>query len=203
MMRTIALLGFLVLLFLTLACRSTVNTESFRLHENLSLPGDYQEMNRIANAFDGWHISLSLWSMRQHYRGQGVGKNQYRAEIWVENTRDSSFPGYYVGAAEMDTLPDAWIEVDSILITSTPRDLRTVVFVDTTVLEKYPGSYKLGSHFPFTSVHIPPEINEIQVSFEARLRSKKAGIVEKKPLAFHLFRFSEKRPGPYFWNRCN
>ncbi|MBK7141464.1 MAG: hypothetical protein IPH75_05220 [bacterium] len=119
------------------------------------------------------------------------------------NTRDSLYPDYWNGGLAVDTILDVWIEVDSLVLTSDSSNFRSVVVVDTTLLSKYPGGYRLGTHFPFSSILIPPEINEIQVSFDARLHSKEAGIVEKKPFAFHMFRFSEKRPGPYVWNRCN
>jgi len=182
--------------------RFTAHTESFRFQENLPQSAMYKEMNTITDALDGWDIAIAIWSMRNHYAGQGVGQDLYAGEIWAINKRDSTFPGtnnHYV--SEMPDLP-LWVNVDSLIVICDSLDERHVLYVDTAEAIKYNGDYRLGVRYPFTAMKIPASIKQIRVDFTARLYKRSGELIQEKSFSKIMYRYSAKEKGEYWGDRC-
>lgn len=185
--------------------RYTAHTESFRFGENLRKPMDYdgyQEMNHIPNFFEGWDVSVAVWSMRDMYNGQGAGENKYRAEILAICLSDSTVTGS--GPYCLNQSPDLsfWVLVDTVYLQVDSLTDAIPVSVDSARVRQYPGQYRFGISVPFKTVEISPESQKILITFTARLYRRPGELVGEKTFRQEMYRYKAKEKGDYWWNRC-
>ena len=193
------------LLSLVSCFRYTAHTESFRFEENLKKPMNYdgyQEMNHIPNFFEGWDISVAIWSMRDMYRGQGVGENQYRIEILAICLTDSTITGSGPYCLNQSYDLPLWVRVDTVYLKVDSVADVIPVTVDSAQVLRYPGQYRFGISIPFKSVEISPRAQEISVSFTAQLYRKPGELVQQRWFRLEMYRYRATEKGDYWWNRC-